>query len=53
MIFPPSSTQTDNNYHTFFDASSKTREPVRASLKELVTALKIMDFFFSIERKKS
>jgi hypothetical protein len=51
-LSPPLSSRTDNNYHTFFDASSKTREPARASLKELCYNLKNSGFFFSIEKKK-
>jgi hypothetical protein len=42
----------DNNYHTFLAISPKTSHSPWQPLKELVTGLKIVDFFFSIERKK-
>jgi hypothetical protein len=43
--------QTDNNYRTYFDATAKTREAAKASLKELVYTLKIHRFFVSVEKK--
>jgi hypothetical protein len=43
----------DNNYRTIFATSQKSSPTPAANQRTFSTLIKVHDFFFSIERKKS